>query len=474
MSVDREYNVRINLSANNAGAQTAAQGLQDVGKATDKVTDATMEGAKETEKFGLSGRALHQILHLIGRESGPEAEAAIAGVAAAGTGELIIFVLALQAAFEWMHKIKEKADQTRDSLVDMAESTRAAMDDAAKSAQDFADAMKSTTDESGELAKALTHSQAILAATVESHKAILAGIEKEQLAEAAGDKAKEDSIKRRFEALGHENDLVAESMKLEQIRDDLTERKFTLGPKLNEKALQAQADLDEEISNRAAADAAGRMKGKDEKKLESAANDARIDLARQKSIAENPNTSGLGKAEAQFQVAQREAAIKAFQDYERDAETVRRHTTTVETLTKAKDAAVNEYKANNAAIKDETEKVKTGEDILKIHRDTVRQQQALDTVDKAGGFANSGKIIGAGVSAIEAYQHGQKLNQSQAEAAATYRALFESVNANVLTMVQIAKDALAHGKSQAQVIAELQRDFANLKSASTRVSPTGQ
>jgi hypothetical protein len=474
---DRKFNIEVATSFSPTGTQQANQALQEVTKSTNTLGNEMEEGARKAEHSGLSHRELHKIFHLIATQAGPGAGAAIAGVGAATTASIGIALIAVKEFVEYLKKLKEEEEERRETAAAVWIAERDAIDESAKSAEDYAESVRRVKDASKEVEDQLKNNLAVLQAQIEAHKQILESIEKEQLAAAAGDKEKEENIRSRFDILKRNYDVTAESQALEKKRDDLTQRQFVLRPKLTEAATQAEADLEEEKANRAAADAKGRMEGKDEKKLLAARTKALEGFEENKARAEGPATTEAEQERKTLATVNYEAAkkiIDAADQYEKDKDTVARHEAAVTKLTKAKEEAAKVQKENDDAIDKESKEIKTGEDVLKVHRQSAARQNAFDVVDRAGGFANSDNIIARGEAAMEAYMHGQKLSRDQVQQIANMRALFEAVGGNSAAIINLIKQSLAHHVSQAAEIAQLQKQFANLRSSAARVSSTGQ
>src|SRR4051794_6592263 len=116
MNSDSQLDIIIRLLAETQGADKVQAALDrtkdatgDLTKTTENLGKTTQEGTKHAEKFELSHRAIHQILHLIARESGPAMGGAVAGAAALGTGNVLLMIMAVKELFEWIKKSQEAA-----------------------------------------------------------------------------------------------------------------------------------------------------------------------------------------------------------------------------------------------------------------------------------------------------------------------------------------------------------------------------
>jgi hypothetical protein len=437
-----------------------------VGQTATAAVAANAADSAGTEALILKKRELMHVVNALGGQAVPELGRALSTLYVGGGTAAGIFLLV--GAFELVRKFisqaSDKAKELAATSADIWMSARDASNEALKSAQDFAEAMKKATDESGDLKKALAGSQTVLAAMVDLHKKVLDAVEKEQLAEAAGDKTKEEAIKRRFEDIKGEYDLVAESLKMEQLRADIFQRSFALHMKFREQAEAAEKALEAENRNQAAADAAGRNAGKDEKSLKANLDAKQAELDRFRSGDRTATEILAGKSEHDL-LEELAAVQKAFSAYEADAEIVRQHTVATDALTKKKDAAVKQVTENNDAIKDETEQLKTGERVLDVHRESQRRQAAFNAVEQAGGPSAA---LAGGIGALDAIEHGQRLDAKGVQAYQAFRAVFDSVHGQFDQILAIDERNAALHQSHAQRLAQLEVMFHNLQTQATR------
>ena len=87
-------------------------GKDDVKAANDLLAE-TNQG---TEKLAVTHRELHQILHLIAREAGPEAAAILGTIGAASGGGLMIGVMAARELFTALKQIQEEAAKAQEAV----------------------------------------------------------------------------------------------------------------------------------------------------------------------------------------------------------------------------------------------------------------------------------------------------------------------------------------------------------------------
>lgn len=243
---DSELDILIRLLSETKGADQVQAALNktkdattDVSKATDGLSDATKEGTKEAEKFELSHRAIHQILHLISHESGPEFGAVLSGAMAAGTGGVMILIMAVRELFEWLHKAREAANELRQEAADVQaniwDSQRQAIVDAAKAAQDYRDALRDIASISNVIKAEDDKRMAVLNAQIAAIAKLLEYQEKQALLAAKGDSAEEARIKELFEgkkSSAAESGEVAQIVEMRRAQEelaqnaDLAERRF--------------------------------------------------------------------------------------------------------------------------------------------------------------------------------------------------------------------------------------------------------
>ena len=111
----------------------------------------------ESEKASTSRiERLREILHLIGREAGPAAAAAMSGLALAATGGMFAGVMAVEQLFKWLSEIKKEADEAAENIrTKMAESmdvitqAKQAIDDLDQANENFWNKLAASSAEAG-------------------------------------------------------------------------------------------------------------------------------------------------------------------------------------------------------------------------------------------------------------------------------------------------------------------------------------
>ena len=165
---EQEFRIHIVSDADNTGFKSAADASDDLAKSTTGAADAgkdffkTNEGVGESakagegliERLGLSHRSLHQILHLIARESGPQMGAAVAGAGALAGGGIGIGIAAVTELVTWLNEANEAAEKVK-------ESTRSAFIDVTKQAAAARTEIEKTTTSINTFFDALAHKSAL-------------------------------------------------------------------------------------------------------------------------------------------------------------------------------------------------------------------------------------------------------------------------------------------------------------------------
>lgn len=384
MDADSSLSILIKYIHDPSQAQAALAEMQGLKKSTAGVAEAEAEGAESAEKFAMGHREIHQILHLIGHEAGPEAEAAIAALTSAFTAEAIFGVLALRALSEWIEKVK-KAEEER------AKASAAAWITERDAANDAADAIRAINDELEKSKNAIddvkdrfSEQKSVLEALLDGHKRLVEAMEKEELAGAKGNKAKEEEIKNRYEDIKRGNDIAAEQAKLQEQQNELTTLQRR-APGLESAKDESEKRLAAAKADKDAADARSRIQGKDEQQLRADFDKATKDLVYWKSVAQNPAASGLGKSEAEFNVAEAQKKIDAFNAYERDLQSTKDHSVEIGKLDAAAKQAVQDIKDNNAAIKEHKDAIDSGKAVLNVHEQTAATEQRLANLARFNG-----------------------------------------------------------------------------------------
>jgi hypothetical protein len=194
----------------------------------DETKGKTKEVTKETELLGLSHHELHKILHLIGKESGPEAEAALASVAAASGGGLMIGLVAVSALLELFKKLSEAVKKARDEMAKLdvevwsrqADAIQAATTEAIKYQDRIGDVINSTD----QLTQAFDRANAARAAQNTQTNELLGTEENMAVEEAKRAGATTEEIDRLKELYQHRK----ENAKIDQETADLAAKRTQL------------------------------------------------------------------------------------------------------------------------------------------------------------------------------------------------------------------------------------------------------
>ena len=110
MSVDRDFTIRLNTIADNAGAKAAEDSIKQVGKASEETGEV---GKKSAEGMFESHHELHRLLHAIGNDAVPGIGQAFSALAMGPLGA----VVALATAVEF---VRGKIAETNKQLDEMA------------------------------------------------------------------------------------------------------------------------------------------------------------------------------------------------------------------------------------------------------------------------------------------------------------------------------------------------------------------
>ena len=110
---------------NEADAERAKQVLSDAKDKTKDLGRSEEEGAEHASLFHKNHRLIHQVLHLIAHESGPAMGAALSAAGAAAGGGLLFGVMAAKELFEWLHQLKEAANEFKARMEEQIDLARA-------------------------------------------------------------------------------------------------------------------------------------------------------------------------------------------------------------------------------------------------------------------------------------------------------------------------------------------------------------
>ena len=205
------------------GEQTVSPAASQAKNAIANLGQGTDKAAESTRLFAGQGRGLHSALHLIARESGPAAGAAVAAATALMTGGLLAAVFAVRELFQWMESLKKKAEEFRERQAAVWLAAQEGAQAARDAAQEFNDKLDDEAEKLDALKTRFENQKKLNETQIDAHKKLLEAIEKEQLEEAGGDKAKEAAIRKHFADLKQQYDFDAERQKIEVEQEQLGE-----------------------------------------------------------------------------------------------------------------------------------------------------------------------------------------------------------------------------------------------------------
>jgi len=413
---DTQLDILIRLLADTQGANAVQNSLNKLKDSTGEASEAgkalndtTEEGAKKAEESEISHHALHQILHLIGRESGPEAEAALAAIGAAGLGSLSIAILAAQGTAEAMGKIVEKVKELREEAADVQsavfEAQRQSMSDLAQAAADYEATLRRIKSVGDEIKKNDDERMAVIKASVDAAQKLLEYQEKQALIAANGNKEEEDRVKQIFEGRKETTASAGEVAKIVQTRNTLEElvtnaaAAKTRMDQAHAATTAATANSEEAARAQAEMDALKNRKGAGENDLLSAlfaatglGKGATLDAARQEierlkkeaatasdqpTIGEEPGTPTLKQA-LQGRVEEAQKALDAVDKMEGKLNELNKvvvdHNIALDNLKKAEERASDEWKKLNDQADATRAALKQAEEIYKISADESRAE----------------------------------------------------------------------------------------------------
>lgn len=295
---------------------------QEAQKEIDRLKDKTVEAGKEGEKFSGIERGIHQTLHLIGHESGPAAGAALAGLVAAGTGSFSILALGIRETVEGIQTLREESEKAKEAIEDIG----IAADNAAAKAADlhakFLQQQAEQKEAVDKVKEAYEHQNTVLNSVSEAHKKILEDMEKEEMAAAKGDKAKEEEIRKRFSQQQFDLETATGQQRIDLLTKYVDQLKAKQ-PDLEKSAKLIAGDV-EYLTANTGAPAGFAIDDKREAALKVAAKDAQAFLQRvltgnttlaEKVVGYDPHTAAVDAANAEKSLAdyqRNKAALLAY------------------------------------------------------------------------------------------------------------------------------------------------------------------
>lgn len=231
------------------------QSTEDAADGSERLAEAHGKASEEGEKMEISHRAIHQVLHLIAHESGPGAGAAIAGLAAAGTGSIMLLVMSVKELVEWFNKAGESFDRLREKMASADASLMDAVTEATRKAADNAEDYALSLEKANTaLTESERHAQLLtdkLNNQFEVRSKILAQEEEIALAEAKKTGASEEqlaAIQQEFSARKSALETSRQSDEL-QVKSSELGRAQANAPRLREIADAENANLGRLTSN---------------------------------------------------------------------------------------------------------------------------------------------------------------------------------------------------------------------------------
>lgn len=462
MSVDREYRLRVSLVTE--GAPEARRGMQNL-------TEATEESGKAAEHAGISHRALHKILHLIAHEAGPEAGAALAGVAVAGGAGLGIAILAVKELLEGIHKLREGSEEAQKTISEIGMAMRDSAEESQEVINEYVAKLNETKDPAEKIEASFKRQKAELQDLLEAHNKILEAMEKQELAAAQGDKSKEEEIRSRYEQLKAAAGQAGELSQLrahEQYIGQLQARQ----PGLESAASAASADLSYLKSIRPVP-VGFKIDEEQENKLRTAARESAEFLERVQTgkTTTLENIKGFDPHTAAQQAAD---AQKALEDYQKNRQALLDYQNAIKTEEKIVDDNTAAREKNKDTIQKETDalEIERGKHSGNVAGDVMGRAIELSKRAAAGENLNSSES--QFVQSLGTMVAGQNVSLQTAESMFNLAAQKASVMDSYLTRIMALLEKMPDPAAFEARMRALENKFATLQSSTPRISPTGQ
>lgn len=433
-----------------------------IGQLTQVSTASAAEDVAGTDKMILKKRELMHIVNALGGQAVPELARSLSLLAYGGGTAAAIF--ALVGIFELVRKHIEAVKKAGAEVIELKwETIHQSLDEARQSADDFEDALMKAWKPADAIKTAFEAAKALLEAQIDDHKKLLDAFEKEELAAAKGDKDKEESIRARYEGIKREYDLQAEAAKIDQLTLDIATRtteQFKLRHVFYQ-ALKAVSSAEQDPALIAAQQA---LKGKDRTALIEANGGEKYGADVDARLAALGKDTSLSFDQA-FRQRQKLEAEKALKEFDENTQVVADHTETIRRLKRKVDEADEAAVANTTTIKEETAQRNSAIPVFREHQRAAQDQAAISKVTAAGGVDAA---LAGGVGAIDALIHGQKLDQKGQQAYQAFRAVFDSVHANLDRVIALDEQNAGLHQSHDQRISELETMYKNLLSRVNR------
>lgn len=413
---DAALKILISFGLDDAKAREALAAIEQIKGSTKGLAQETQglgekeeEASKFTEALHHNHRALHQIMHLLGKETVPELGHALTGALYGPIG----IVIALGAGFEFLKKKLEEVKEAQDKLRESAEKFgQIAIDSAHKAQEEMADyeiKVESTKSAIDELKESETIRKSAIEETTKALGKLIEAQEKAALAAAQGDKDEQERIKRRFDSLKAINDLAGERAILDANESDLKNRTANSGSLLSG-ADSALANKASTQSQTALAAEAIQQELEERKKKQSELEKSFTQQFKMGGFAAqfiNPNanefTPPKSKEEIQLQVdAENKAREKAEKELKANESAINNLNTQIDLhMVASKQAAAasaeatRAYDDNKKAMDELTTEIRKQKQTLQIHTDSAHDI-AIAGLTKGGAddiFSAAGKAI---------------------------------------------------------------------------------
>lgn len=415
---DQTLELLIKLAAELGAGQQTIDVLNKVKAAGGDVNDASIALTKSqvnlsdveekqvgiTEKLEKNKRALHMVLHLIGREAGPEAAAALGLLASVMTGGVMLAVFALIEGFKALHEhfkaIREDALETGKAISEMWEKVSEEQSKALTDALEYKAALADVNSNVDALKTSEDAENVTLADNIKRRKEVIQAMEEAGLLPKGAGKQPQVEI----------DAMTAQAALLDKERYDRTRAAGGLGA-----AAGAAGDTFESQKARQDVEIA---------RLQAIIKDAESRLPRYQAAVTTGIDPTTGKA-ADIDVA-RAGLINQQTNIQHAQAAIAELTAQMEEEKKVRDKAKAAYDANQAAITKLTEE----------YNKLVEQiQSAKGTAAITAGLSGTGGAFSAVEKAIQDARRGQGTAED-AGAIAALKDLLNNIGLNGAAIIQ--------------------------------------
>lgn len=457
----RKFEIKIVTTSDPQGAQQAAQGLHDIGNATAK----TAESAEELNKKTAETRRLFGELDRISPGLG-ESLKALFDPEAIG---MIASIVVLQQLFERARDLKQQYEEVRKEIYGMGIALRDAQEDAESFFNKVIAGQEKAKDATDKINEAYEHRKTILDALAQGESKILDALEKQELAQANGDKDKEAEIKSRYERAGVEVQSRTAQQQIDLIQQQLA---AATGSRPGLQSAQSALNADIRYLQEHAGAPPGFQPNKDlENKLRQNADDTAAELQRILTGKRTAEDVLIGRSPQE--AAERASNAKsALDEYETNRRAFEEHTQAVDREKAELDRTTAALEKNQAQIDQLTSD-------LADARAKLAAQFASDELQKAIGLearAQAGQPLNPSesmfVRSVASMVAGQDMSQRDAERMMQLAAEKTSVLQNYLGRLLNLFERMPNPAYLESRLSALERNFSNLPAM--RGSSTGQ